>query len=313
MRKEIFDYRLGLVLSGGGAKGAYQAGFYQALWDLELNQSVKAISGTSIGALNGALFAMNRREILEEIWKKASFAKLFEGEDADKRRFVALAKRYHDQRSRQKLPDFLRENEVSLFSQEGIRRIIQENLDMETLNASGKEVYACAYHIEAGHPVYFSLNEANPAHFGDILMASSALPLVFRPVCIDGIYYSDGGVPSPFSPHGRGDKIPTAPLQGKDLDLIIVLYLRHDDEADLVGFADVPVLEVYPHEPLEKIRGAGTLDLSASGVRRKMDMGYRDAMVILGPIITGLLHGKDLRELVARQNLKNAELRRLYG
>ena len=44
----------GLVLAGGGTKGAYQVGVWKALKELDIN--VKAIAGTSIGALNGALF-----------------------------------------------------------------------------------------------------------------------------------------------------------------------------------------------------------------------------------------------------------------
>jgi len=47
----------GLVLSGGGTKGAYQVGIWKALQELQIN--LKAIAGTSIGALNGALFLQN--------------------------------------------------------------------------------------------------------------------------------------------------------------------------------------------------------------------------------------------------------------
>ncbi len=64
MQKLLFDHRIGLVLSGGGARGAYQVGFYQAIWDLELVPAIKVISGTSIGALNGALFAMSDRGLM---------------------------------------------------------------------------------------------------------------------------------------------------------------------------------------------------------------------------------------------------------
>ncbi len=54
-------------------------------------------------------------------------------------------------------------------------------------------------------------------------MASAALPLVFRPVRIDGAWYSDGGMASPFSPQGRIDKAPLLPLADYDLDLAIVI------------------------------------------------------------------------------------------
>ena len=48
---------LGLVLSGGGAKGAYEVGVWQALHEAGLAGDVAAVSGTSIGAVNAALFS----------------------------------------------------------------------------------------------------------------------------------------------------------------------------------------------------------------------------------------------------------------
>ena len=55
-----------LVLSGGGSKGAYEAGFLLAA--KELNQHFDIVTGTSIGALNGALVAMGDYEGLEYTW-----------------------------------------------------------------------------------------------------------------------------------------------------------------------------------------------------------------------------------------------------
>lgn len=63
--------KIGLVLSGGGAKGAYQAGVLKAL--AELDVAVDVVSGASIGALNGAMVACspNLKEAavrLTELW-----------------------------------------------------------------------------------------------------------------------------------------------------------------------------------------------------------------------------------------------------
>ena len=51
--ENIEEKEYGLVLAGGGTKGAYQVGVYKALKGMKIN--VKAVVGTSIGALNGAL------------------------------------------------------------------------------------------------------------------------------------------------------------------------------------------------------------------------------------------------------------------
>jgi len=58
--------RIGVCLPGGGAKGASQAGALHAMHDLKI--PVSAISGASVGSLNGALFAQGTIERLEHVW-----------------------------------------------------------------------------------------------------------------------------------------------------------------------------------------------------------------------------------------------------
>src|SRR5690606_21133320 len=52
----IDSEKFGLVLSGGGARGAYQIGVWKAMHELGLDRRVKAVAGTSVGAINTALF-----------------------------------------------------------------------------------------------------------------------------------------------------------------------------------------------------------------------------------------------------------------
>ena len=62
--------KLGLVLCGGGTKGAFQVGVWEALEDLGITEEITGFSGTSIGAVNVALLLSNaNREKKEEIWK----------------------------------------------------------------------------------------------------------------------------------------------------------------------------------------------------------------------------------------------------
>lgn len=55
---DLRDKRIGLVLSGGGAKGAYQVGMFRALEELGLAANIKAISGCSIGAYAAVIYAI---------------------------------------------------------------------------------------------------------------------------------------------------------------------------------------------------------------------------------------------------------------
>ena len=61
--------KIGLVLSGGGAKGAYEVGCWKAFEEYGVAENVKAMSGTSVGSLNAALFACNSASIAEYLWK----------------------------------------------------------------------------------------------------------------------------------------------------------------------------------------------------------------------------------------------------
>ena len=68
-----------LVLSGGGSKGSYQVGVWKAL--RELNIKFDIVTGTSVGALNGAMIVQNDYRKAVSIWKKINLKVLF-GEDA---------------------------------------------------------------------------------------------------------------------------------------------------------------------------------------------------------------------------------------
>lgn len=61
---------IGLVLSGGGAKGAYQVGVWKAMEEYGLINKVKIASGTSVGALNATLFANVTTTKAEQLWKE---------------------------------------------------------------------------------------------------------------------------------------------------------------------------------------------------------------------------------------------------
>lgn len=73
---------LGLVFAGGGAKGAYQIGAWEAMRDYSVNghpltDFVAKVSGTSIGALNAALFIQGNLEQAREIWESIQEDQIF--------------------------------------------------------------------------------------------------------------------------------------------------------------------------------------------------------------------------------------------
>ena len=72
-RNGLRDKRIGLVLAGGGGKGAYQAGCLQGLYDLNIRR-FHVICGTSVGALNGAAAAAGKIPELQKLWREITTA-----------------------------------------------------------------------------------------------------------------------------------------------------------------------------------------------------------------------------------------------
>ena len=68
--------KIGLVLEGGGSKGAYQVGVLKAL--LENGYRFDAVTGTSIGALNGAILAQDGLDRLEDFWREVKISSIFD-------------------------------------------------------------------------------------------------------------------------------------------------------------------------------------------------------------------------------------------
>ena len=69
----------GIVLEGGGAKGAYQIGAWKAL--REAGVRIKGIAGASVGSLNGALICMDDLEKAEDIWKNIEYSRVMDVSD----------------------------------------------------------------------------------------------------------------------------------------------------------------------------------------------------------------------------------------
>ena len=73
MNPTIKDLRIGIVFSGGFAKGAYEVGFCKAILEyIEMN-NIKAVSGASIGAVNAYGFINNRFDYLFDVWRNLEF------------------------------------------------------------------------------------------------------------------------------------------------------------------------------------------------------------------------------------------------
>ena len=201
--------RVALVLQGGGALGAYQAGVYEAL--AQANCEPNWISGVSIGAINASIIAGNpperRLSALETFWNTVSGRKIWlhtpEGDF------------YRDLRNQTSAmmtimfgqPGFFKprpqsawfapagaEGALSHYDSSELKGTLERLVDFDLLNDGRKRLSVGAVNVRTGNFVYFDSRKMRigPEH----IMASGALPPALPSVKIEGEYYWDGGIVS---------------------------------------------------------------------------------------------------------------------
>jgi len=273
------ESRIGLVLSGGGAKGAYQAGVFQAMAELGLCHRVKAISGCSIGAMNALLFAAGDPERWRRMWEESDFSGITGG-GISPARMEALAGQAAKAGG---LENYLRGEWV--LPLEGLERLIREVADPEKLAKGKPKISVCAYQLEAEEPRYFWLDGRPYEEAVKLAAASGAIPVAFPPVEVGGKHYCDGGMTPPYCGKKNGDKIPLAPLTDPELglDVILVVYLTPYDQVKKESVpAGTRLVELRPSQPLEPSPSAGTLDFSRESIRWRRRLGIEDGRKLLG-------------------------------
>jgi len=203
------DEQTVLVLQGGGALGAYQAGVYEAL--SANGHMPEWISGISIGALNAALIAGNpperRIERLRDFWELVSSRLLAEPSIPGEQARALFNEASASLSALFGLPGFFEprippaiayppgaSQALSVYETLPLRRTIEELVDFDLVNDGPIRLSLGAVNIRTGNFDYFDTRHQpiGPEH----IMASGALPPGFPPVEIDGEYYWDGGLVS---------------------------------------------------------------------------------------------------------------------
>jgi NTE family protein len=201
--------RIGLVLQGGGALGAYQAGVYEALHEAGIEPNW--VSGVSIGAINSAIIAGNKREHrldkLRAFWHQMTDRKIWhytpEGDIFRKARnaFSAWTTMTQGQPGfftpRQTSPWLAfagAKDATSYYDTSPLRQTLLDLVDFDIINDRRLRFSVGAVNVRSGNFKYFDNCEEiiGPEH----VMASGALPPAFPMVQIGTDYFWDGGLVS---------------------------------------------------------------------------------------------------------------------
>jgi NTE family protein len=205
---------IALLLQGGGALGAYQAGVYEALTEADLHPDW--IAGISIGAVNGALIAGNAPEArvdkLRAFWERVTANPYC---DWSERLFPARGDAVRQWRNQMSanlalisgasgffMPRFAAPwlhppgtmEATSFYDTSRLRLTLEQLIDFDRINAQRMRFSVGAVNVRSGNLVYFdtATHTIGPEH----IMASAALPPSFPAMEIDGEHYWDGGLVS---------------------------------------------------------------------------------------------------------------------
>ena len=220
---ESFDHKIGLVLPGGGARGAYQVGVLKAISDIQ-GRSEKSpfdvISGTSAGAINASMITSELNNFHQSIIKLENVWGGFKTNQIYRTEKLFMLKQSLHWLLTLISGGLLTQNPRFLLDNQPLRDLLKETINFESINHNiysgtldaliitaasyeGKEsvsFFTTSTEVENWKKVGRSgkKSEINIQH----LMASVALPLIFPAITIQGQYYGDGAMrqETPLSP-----------------------------------------------------------------------------------------------------------------
>ena len=199
---------IALVLQGGGALGAYQAGVYEEL--AKFPTEPHWVAGVSIGAINAALIVGNtpakRVERLHDFWnlvtsRTSGMMPFFDQQRSAFHQFSAglAATLGVEGFYTPRLPPPMFQPDgtdaaISYYDTSPLRSTLERLVDFDLINTQKNRLSVGAVNVRTGNSVYFdnTLQKIGPEH----IMASGALPPAFAPVMVDGEPYWDGGIVS---------------------------------------------------------------------------------------------------------------------
>jgi NTE family protein len=302
--------RIGLVLAGGGAKGAYQAGVVQRIADAGI--PITALAGCSIGALNGAVIAAapdlpQAAARLAALWQEVSTV-------AGSARVAtpdqwaglgSLASALGDLAARTATPvlrpgflaAFVRRHLDAVAVQRGIPLWVSvfPTLAQDPALADWSWLLDLIRSKAGASAEWLHVNALPADDVHRAVLASAALPVILPSQRVQGRVYRDGGL-ADITAAG-------ALVRHGNCDLLIVTHLDRATQWDAHQYPDLPVIEIRPRAGLRDPGPLGgltaILDFSPQRIRALGRQGYEDAADaldraanILGSV-TGLRRSQD--------------------
>lgn len=249
----------GLVLEGGGARGAYHIGVYKAI--LEEGIEISGITGTSIGALNGAMIVQGDYEKCYELWQNLSYSMLINDTEYEIEKLKGLKFEKEDLL-------ILANHLKTLISDRGLdikpfKRMLDTYIDEEKVRDSPMDFGIVTVNLTDLKSIEIFKEDIPQGEIKDYLLASSYLP-VFKTEKLGGKRYLDGGF---------FDNLPFRMLKKKGYKDLIIVRTHAKGFIRKVNVDQVNAIIVSPSEDIGR-----TLTLDSTQARKNLELGYYDGL-----------------------------------
>ena len=248
----------GLVLGGGGSRGAYEIGVWRAARELKIDFDV--VTGTSIGALNGALVVQGDYDFAVDMWENMNYEAVMTNVKAED--FTTL------DGTRKAFRTALREIVADGGMEIGpLEELVRSRLDEEKIRQSPKEFGIVTVEIPSLKASEMAKEDIPQGQMADYLLASAACYPAFKRRTIDNKSYVDGGY---------RDNMPTALAQKMGAEELVCVDLEG------VGITrpnrtGLPTTLIRSYWELGDI-----LHFEPATARRNIELGYHDTLRAFG-------------------------------
>ncbi len=258
----INNDKLGLVLEGGGARGAYQIGVLRALFDA--GYRFDGVTGTSIGAVNGVMIAQGKFDESVELWKSLEFSSFFDIEDDYAHR---LARGNVDTDTLKYFIKFFKDSVKSNgVDTSKMLKMIRDNVDEDLLRDSGIDFGVMTVSRTDRKPRPMFLSDMPSGTIADYIMASATFP-GFKKTVVGDHSYIDGGL---------YDNMPINMLLDRGYRDIVAIETKSDIPKRKPNDKTAQI-----HYFVPSVKPGRVMDFSNESKVTAIDLGYLDTIKIL--------------------------------
>ncbi len=252
-----------VALEGGGAKGAYEVGVWKALDEAGVKFS--AVSGASVGALNGAMMVMGDLEKAITLWENIHFSQVVDVDDETMKAYYD--KTLNSKETIQFFKDMAEVIKQGGFDSAPLRQLLEEAVEEKQVRESEIAFYFVTYSLSDHKELDLDIKELPEGSLIDMLLASAYFP-AFKQTPLNGKHYTDGGIQN---------VIPIDCLLKRgyqDIIAIRIFGVGMEKKIEIPEY--VQITEIAPREKL-----GGVLQFDGEQTRQDMQLGYYDGLRML--------------------------------